>query len=344
MRAQDKNNKAALFRLFVSCALVCLMLSACGENRRTKVFLHRGLAANEIFRIDNLVCTRAEMLVYLANAENQYMQSLGALQTGGEENDTDAFSEVLKENALALASQIKAMQLLAADVGVTHDAADSDRAAAAAAAYYASLTEADLQLLDHVSTDLLRQMYLDVALANRVYAFTIRDVNPEISDDEARTITVEQIVVRKGTDAAAAREKIAEAHARIRAGEDFANVLPEYNEAESARVSFGLNMGGGIPEEEAFSLDSGETSDVLETEEAFYLLRCVSSFDREQTRANKSVIVEQRRHEAFGSVYDAFITGLPVQLNEKAWDALEIPKNSGSTTTQFWKFYDEFFN
>ena len=324
--------------------LLATLLCGCGKGTRTRLIFHSGLAADEVFRIDNLVCTKQEMLVYLANADNQYAKSLGALQAGMPDGESDAFSDVIRESTLALASQIKAMRLLADDMGVTYEEGDTDRAAAAAGAYYASLTEADLQVLDGVTQDTIRAMYLDVALANRVYAYTIRDVNPEISDDEARTITVEQIVVYKGTDAEAAREKIAEAAERIAAGEDFANVLPDYNEADTARVSFGYGMGGGIPEEEAFALNTGETGGILETEEACYLLRCVSSFDREKTRANKALIVEQRRHEAFGTVYDAFIADLPVQLNEKAWDALEIPKNSGSTTTQFWKIYDEFFN
>lgn len=325
------------------CALAVTLLAGCGEGGRTKLILHSGLSPNEIFRIDNLVCSRQEMLVYLVNADNQYTRSLGTLIQEDNTAETDVFSDVIRENALALASQIKAMQLLAVEVGVTNEPDDADKAAAAAAAYYASLSEADLSLLNGVSTDLLRQMYLEVSLANRVYDYTIRDVNPEISDDEARTITVEQIRVEKGNDAAAAREKIAEAYARVAAGEDFANVLPDYNEAETARMSFGLGMGGGIPEEAAFSLDNGQTSEILETTDAYYLLRCVSSFDREQTRANKAVIVEQRRHEAFGSVYDAFIADLPVQLNEKAWESLELPKDSGSTTTSFWKTYDEFF-
>ena len=332
-----------LIRLFLSCALVLVLLTGCGKNARNRVILHSGLSANEIFRVDSLVCTKQEMLVYLVNADNQYMQSLGALQASKGNDDTDAFSEVIRENVLALASQIKAMQLLAKEVGVEPEPLDADRAAAAAAAYYASLTEADLKLLDGVSQDTIRQMYLDVVLANRVYAYTIRDVNPEISDDEARTITVEQIRVNKGTDAAGAREKIAEAYARIEAGEDFANVLPDYNEAESSRVSFGLGMGGGIPEEAAFSLDNGQTSEILETEDAYYLLRCVSSFDREQTRANKALIVEQRRHEAFGAVYDEFIADLPVQLNEKAWESLQVPADSGSVTVDFWQYYEQFF-
>lgn len=332
-----------LIRLFVSCVLGIVLLGGCGRQGRTRLILHSGLSSNEVFRIDNLVCTKPEMLVYLANADNRYMQSLGALREADAGDGTDAFLDVIRENALALASQIKAMQLLANEVGIAPESDDADKAAAAAAAYYASLTEEDLRVLDGVSQELLRQMYLEVALANRVYEYTIRDVNPEISDDEARTITVEQIRVNKGADAAAAREKIAEAHARITAGEDFANVLPDYNEAEASRVSFGLGMGDGLPEEEAFSLDSGQTSDILETPDAYYLLRCVSSFDREQTRANKALIVEQRRHEAFGSVYDAFIADLPVLMNEKAWEALQIPPESGSTTVDFWRYYEQFF-
>lgn len=38
-------------------------------------------------------------------------------------------------------------------------------------------------------------MYREYALADKVYTFIIKDINPEVSDDEARTITVRQILI-----------------------------------------------------------------------------------------------------------------------------------------------------
>lgn len=297
---------------------------------------HAGFARDEIFRVEHLTCDVREMAVYTVNAYNRYADSLGEDAAASEE-------ETILESGLALASQIKAMRLLAEELGVEAAEDDAEKAAAAAAAYYATLTEADLQALHGVTTETIRDMYLDIAIADRVYAHTIRNVNPEISDDEARTITVEQIRIAKTQGGEDALARIREAKARIDAGEDFANVLPSYNEADKERVSFGKGEGKGVPEEAAFSLETGEVSDILETTDAYYLIRCISSFDREQTRANKVRIVEQRRHEAFGTVYDEFIRDLPVLLNEDAWEAFEIPDAAGSETTAFWSCYDRFF-
>ena len=315
---------------------VSLLLAGCSEQEAFRVVFHAGFARGEIFRVEKLSCSVQEMAVYTVNAYNRYADSLGESAAASEQ-------DTILESGLALASQIKAMRLLADELGVTQEEGDAEKAAAAAAAYHSMLTEADLTALHDVTAETIRDMYLDIALADRVYAHTIRNVNPEISDDEARTITVEQIRIARGQDDENALARIREAKARIDAGEDFANVLPAYNEADTERVSFGKGEGGGIPEEAAFSLETGEVSDILETEDAYYLIRCISSFDREQTRANKARIVEQRRHEAFGTVYDEFIRDLPVLLNEDAWEAFEIPAGDGSGTTAFWSCYDRFF-
>ena len=314
----------------------CLLFAGCSGQEPFRVVFHAGFARDEIFRVEQLSCSVQEMAVYTINAYNRYADSLGKSAAASEQ-------DMILETGLAMASQIKAMRLLADELGVTQGEDDAEKAAAAAAAYHAMLTEADLAALHNVTVETIRDMYLDIALADRVYAHAIRNVNPEISDDEARTITVEQIRIARGQDDEGALARIREAQARIAAGEDFANVLPSYNEADAERVSFGKGEGGGIPEEAAFSLETGEVSDILETEDAYYLIRCISSFDREQTRANKVRIVEQRRHEAFGTVYDEFIRDLPVLLNEDAWEAFEIPAEAGSETTAFWSCYHQFF-
>ena len=56
----------------------------------------------------------------------------------------------------------------------------------AAGKYYDSLNDRELQLLS-VDERLLRTMYEEYALAGKVYEYLIADINPEISDDEART-------------------------------------------------------------------------------------------------------------------------------------------------------------
>ena len=44
--------------------------------------------------------------------------------------------------------------------------------------------------------EIIENLYAEFALANKVYEYIIKDINPEISDDEARTITVQYIQLK----------------------------------------------------------------------------------------------------------------------------------------------------
>ncbi|MBR0092004.1 MAG: hypothetical protein IJP92_09930 [Lachnospiraceae bacterium] len=317
--------KQYLIRL--ATALFCLLLlSGCDAE---KLVVTNGFARDEVFRVETSACTTREISVYLVNLQNEYAEIA-------------APGEAVKETCLNLASQVKIMNLMAERMNITLEGPEITKAQEAAEAYYRSLTEADITAMEDVTQENIRRMYLERALADKVYAYAVRDINPEISDDEARTITVEQIMVRKGTDAGKALQKITEAEALIAAGDDFAQTLQAYNEAETARVSFGTGEGDGIPEQEAFALETGQISGILETDTAYYLLRCVSSFDREQTRENKARIVRRRKHEAFGKMYDSFVEEVTIELNEPLWESLEIPEG-GHTTSSFWTTYESFF-
>ena len=98
----------------------------------------------------------------------------------------------------------------------------------------------------------------------------IADINPEISDDEARTITVQDILIKTyslnengervpyNTQAKQeAYQRAQEACSRARAGEDFSSLIAEYNEDENSTYSFGKGTYDDTFEEAAFNLGTG---------------------------------------------------------------------------------------
>ena len=54
-----------------------------------------------------------------------------------------------------------------------------------------------------------------------------------------------------------------------------------------------------VVESTAFNLETDQISDILETETGYYILKCLSTLDREETEANKVLIVERQRKETF---------------------------------------------
>lgn len=67
--------------------------------------------------------------------------------------------------------------------------------------------------------------------------------------------------------------------------------------------SFGKGEVSEELEKAAFNLGKDEISDVVESDGSYYILKCISTFDEAQTKANKEKIVKQRQSEAFDTEY-----------------------------------------
>ena len=80
--------------------------------------LTTGFEKDEIFRIEEVSCSKAEIMVYLTNIQNRYESVYGS-EILNTEIDGVTLEENVKETALANMAQVKAMTLLANKHGVT---------------------------------------------------------------------------------------------------------------------------------------------------------------------------------------------------------------------------------
>lgn len=338
---------------------VVFMATGCGlglgKYANTKIVLTTGFDKDEVFRIDRMSCKLPEVMVYLTNTKNQYEQALGSRiwQTSYEGR---TLGENLKETVLARIARIKAMNLLAEKYGISLSDEESAKAAKAAGQYYESLSDRERQLLA-VDEKLLCAMYKEYALAGKVYEYLIADINPEISDDEARTITVQHILIKTYSmneegervpypdqARATAYKKACEVLQRARDGEDFMSLVTEYSEDGNSSYSFGKGTMDTAFEEAAFNLGTDEISDIVETEHGYHIIKCISTFDRDETDRNKVKIVEQRRKEVFNEEYSGFVEGLARSLNEELWDTVELIDDAEVTTSSFLDVYQKVFD
>lgn len=339
---------AALLGLLLNIAL----LAACGDER---IVFTTGLGRDDVFRIGGEVCTTAEFMVYLTNMKNRYESVYGAQIWDASSEGAD-LKENLKENVLAKCAQVKAMYLLAEEKGVELDDGESRKVGLAAAEYYDSLSDREKELLG-VKPSAIERMYSQYALADKVYRCIIQDVNPEISDDEARTITVQHILLRtvipdedgnwteiSESEKAGLYKKASEIRRQAVEGADFLELAGRYSEDSAITYSFGKGQMGGIFEETAFSLETGEVSRVIETQAGYHIVKCITTFDRAETDANKLLIVEKRRREAFEKEYEAFVEPLTRQLNTKLWDEIGLPDDEEVTTQSFFEIYEKYFS
>ena len=130
---------------------------------------------------------------------------------------------------------------------------------------------------------------------------------------------------------------------KSRNGEDFDELIRKYSEDDKSTYSFGKGDMDPAFETAAFNLGTDEISDIVESEYGYHIIKCLTTFDKEETDANKIKIVEQRREEAFGQEYDAYVATLTRNLNEELWDSVSFIHDDNVKTQNFFEIYSQYF-
>lgn len=324
----------------VCVAALCVLLLGIGCMvyflGNMKVVFTTGLKEGEIFKTGSLACTRTELMVYLTNMQNQYEAVYGS-EIWNAKGSSPSLEHEAKEQVLTELAQVKCMVLLAKEKGVSLDKKEEERAAAAGKEYFGSLNETEVSALG-LDEKMVSEMYREYALAEKVYHKIVEDVNPEISDDEARTITVLQIRLDSAKKAQEVLARVQEESA------DFESLAETYSLDPVVRYSFGKGEVDREIEAAAFDLGKDEVSDILSVGDNWYILKCTSTFDEAQTQVNKVRILAQRRNEAFHTEYNDFVDALPRQLDEEQWDAISFIRDENVKTDSFFSVYNTYFH
>ncbi|MBO6008088.1 MAG: peptidylprolyl isomerase [Lachnospiraceae bacterium] len=315
--------------------------------------LTTGFNKDEIFIVGSESCSIQELEIYLTNIQNTYQNVYGE-EIWNVTSDGVTFEDSIKNTALAELAQVKTLYLMAMDRGLTLDPETKILVANAAREYYASLNDAEIEAMG-ASEELIEEMYSQIALAQSAYDEIIGDISPEISDDEARYVRVRIIYMRtayRNGDSLipytnSDYERVYATLNDIRTGLldgtlDFETEAARYNEADETVISFGKGMVDPALEEEAFSLAGDEISDIVKTSDGLYLMQCISTLDRTQTDANKVLITEKLRDEAFETVYDEYLDSLIRNLNTELWKTVTLNTDPQIKTCNFFEIYDNY--
>lgn len=326
-----------------------MVITGCG----TKVVITTGFAKDEVFRLGDLGCQLPEILVYLTDIQNQYESVYGS---GIWKASLDGVSleENVKDTVLAKIAQVKTMYLMALNLGVDLDEEELELCRICAEKYYSELSDEEKEYLG-IDEELLNSMYREYALSDKVLEQLIEGINPEISDDEARTIVLQHIYIATGvTDGAgnfvsySADEKaeryklVCEIRDRAAEEEDFEALAAEYSDEDEITLSLSRGSMEQAIEDVVFDLSTGEVSEVITNDSGYHIFKCISTLDRVQTDANKEKLVEERRQKAFADEYNGFVSGIVKNLNEELWSSVTL-SDEIQIKADFFGIYDDLF-
>jgi foldase protein PrsA len=327
-----------------------MVFTACGKSNAT---IAVGLGKDYAFKIGSERAEEAEFLLYLTNIANKYEKVYGEGLWELKEEDGTTMLDKCKNLALAQLAQVKAMKLLAKEKEISLTEEEQAKAQSAAKQYFATLSVEEKEALKMEDETIIHEIYCDRLLADKLYLYLIRDVNPEISDDEARIITVQHILLKTYTvddngnrtelDAAACSkvlEKAEEIHAEATAGEGFEALISKYNEDSKSTYSFGKGDMEKAFEKAAYDLAKDEISKVVRTSQGYHIIKCISTLDREQTDLNKEKLLVSRKQKVFGDTYNQFVAELKKQENTELIQEVSLPGFDTVDTMEMFEIYE----
>ena len=307
--------------------------SGCGLMENTEIVFTTGLSGEQLFKIGKSVCTLPEAMIYVMDYQRQY-EGVYGVEMWEHDFGGITFENYVKDTIVDQLASMKAITLLAGDYEVSLSSDEEEKVSQAAEDYYGALTEEQIEYMDLELKD-VESLYRDHALSGKVYEEITKDVNTEVSDDEARIITVQQIRLDSAETAQSVKEQLDE-------GRDFAAVASSYSLDSQVTYTFGRGEHDAAYEEAAFALENDQVSDVIETENGYYILKCVNNFDQEATEDNKVTMVEKRRDELFESVYEKLVADTPSQFNSRLWEKVHFADWTGEMPPDFLAIYEEY--
>ena len=247
------------------------------------------------------------------------------------------FQTYLLEEIQKFLKELKVMNLLADERQISLSAREKEQLNVLADSYYESMSEAD-RAYTGATRDDVYTMYEAYHRANRLVDALTQDVNLEVSDSEARVITVQEMTFSQESEAQTF-------HSRVTGeGVDFSAAAKEVSTDGATEKSVGRGERSKAYEDVVFVLENGQISEVFQDGEFWYVVKCVNDYDETATLERKQKMALERKNQAFRQIYDSFAQDHQIESGGSFWEKLSLKDGNESETDDFFERYRQAMN
>lgn len=278
-----------------------------------------------------------QSMIIVATERNRYQQVYTDEIWTVTLDDGSSFQSYLLGQVQEFLQNLKTMTLLAQDQDITLTSAEKDQIRRLADAYYEGLTEADIAYMGITPEDVLN-LYQEYHLANKVVNELTRELDLEVSDSDAKVITIQQIQLADADTAA-------EVYTQVTAEDsDFAAIAKANSTDSQIERQLGRGEASASLEQAAFALETGQISPVVSSDGSYYIIKCVNDYDEAATLERKTWIYNERKNQVFQQIYNQFQVDHDLAFSDEIWQNITFSTSDQSTTTNFFQLYHKEFS
>lgn len=314
--------------------VISLTLTGCSCAGKS-VYFSTGLSKEDVFKIEGSKCKLSEVMLMLTTEKNLYEKSYGS-EIWDKSIDGITFEDYVKNSVKAQMANIKTLSLLAKEEKIDLTVEEQDKVSNAAKKYISMLDNKEKDYMN-LTQENVEKVYSEYFLAKKVYSELTKDVNPEVSDAQAKVIKVQSLykktyvidnngkrVEYTSEERAKVKKNMDELLYQINNGGDFSSIAANNTDASKIEYQFGRDEMIKEFEDAAFSLATGEMSGIIDTKDGFYIIKSISDYLPDETQTNKDVIIKKEKDKAFMEIYSPFITSLTSEFNDNLWKTIKL--------------------
>lgn len=313
----------------IAVTLTASFLTGCGIKSDTfilgKIF---GLSSDEIFKIDDLTCSKSEYKLIFMNYVNKYKKDFGGKVDWNAKVDKDTtlkdfVMEKVKEDmtvkyTIAAMADSEGIKIDKDDMRSINDVADK---------FYNSLSQSELEYTD-ADLDTATVLYRNYYLADKVYNRVTEKVDETVSEEDARVIKIQYI--RMSSDNTAPdtiQKKLRSIAKKVKKGTaNFEKEAKQISEDDSATKVIKKNEATTTLEKEAFNVNKNQTSEIINDGNDYYLIYCVDNYMKDETAKNKEDIIKKQKKALFQKEYNSFLKDSSYDFNTSEWEDI-VPED-----------------
>lgn len=308
--------------------VIVFLKTAAGDK---SIYISTGFEKDIMIKVDQTQTTRTEVMAYLSDSVDEYEKLFGA-DIWNEYMDGKPFEEYILEQIKGRLTRVKCMNQVAISRGIVLSNLEEQNISKAAAEYVSSVEKEDVRKYN-ISRQGVADMYRSMLMADKLFDDLTYEVDTEISEDEARVITIQYIHCDSLQAATVVKSRLDD-------GESFASLVRENNPYE---YEYELRR-GEMPEnfeETAFDLITGEISNIIDTESGYYILMCINEYDKMKTASNKEQMIQDSKLARFNEIFEPYEAELYAEYNEALWADISV-KDKIRSSAGFQETYNKY--